>query len=239
MLSKNCAKPGFHSLFGENTLVKPSLIFGKKPPKKVSLANCTVLKTRHRHIPRSAQRKQAEVKGLGVFTLCRLERQARGTKRGTKVGVLCSLCSHVSLVGLSLRNCIRWRLDSRARTQQLQTSERTFCGCRLARNPRFQASHVLEKLQAPSFAVRCGFQAILGVRESRASSLHTWNLWPHGNETKADIEATSLMFAYTQSAQVSPHGSEAKAAPCRKIPCSQPAKAEPLLCGCKAQASPL
>ena len=45
----------------------------------------------------------AQVKGLCVFTLCRLQRQASGTKRGTKVGVLCYLCSHVSLVGLSLR----------------------------------------------------------------------------------------------------------------------------------------
>ena len=93
------------------TLVKTNLAFGEKPPKDISLANST----RHRHISRTlpslrlAHRKQAEVKGLCVFTLSRLERQARGTKMGTKVGVLCSLCSHVSLVGLSPRNCIRWR----------------------------------------------------------------------------------------------------------------------------------
>ena len=30
--------------------------------------------------------------------------------RGTKAGVLCSLCSHIRFVGLSLRNYIRWRL---------------------------------------------------------------------------------------------------------------------------------
>ena len=101
--------------FRQKRLVKTSLIFGEKPLQKISLATSTVLKTRHRPIPRTlpslrlAQRKQAEVKGLCVFALCRLERQARGTKRGIEVGVLCSLCSHVSLVGLSLLHCIRWR----------------------------------------------------------------------------------------------------------------------------------
>ena len=113
-------------IFGEKTLVKPNLIFGEKPPKTISLANSTVLRTRHRHSPRtlpslrSAQRKQAEVKGLSVLALCRLERQARGTKRATKVGVLCSLCRHVSLVGLSLLNCIRWRLGLGPSNSRLQ-----------------------------------------------------------------------------------------------------------------------
>ena len=40
-------------IFGENSLVKTSLIFGEKPPLKISLANSTVLKTCHRHIPRT------------------------------------------------------------------------------------------------------------------------------------------------------------------------------------------
>ena len=40
-------------IFGENKLGKTSLIFGEKPPPKISLANSTVLKTCHRHIPRT------------------------------------------------------------------------------------------------------------------------------------------------------------------------------------------
>ena len=100
--------------------------FRRKTAPKISLANSTVLRRRHRHIPRtlpslrSAQRKQAEVKGLCVLALCRLERQTRGTKRGTKFGVLCSLCRHVSLVGLSLLNCIRWRLGLGPSNSRLQ-----------------------------------------------------------------------------------------------------------------------
>ena len=39
-------------------------------------------------------KETAEIKGLCVFTLCRLERQARGTKKGTKAGVFCSLSKH-------------------------------------------------------------------------------------------------------------------------------------------------
>ena len=113
-------------IFGEKHLVKPNLIFGEKLPQKISLANSTILRTRHRHIPitlpslRSAQRKQAEVKGFRVLALCRLERQTRGTKRGTKAGVLCSLRRHVSLVGLSLLNCIRWRLGLGSSNSRLQ-----------------------------------------------------------------------------------------------------------------------
>ena len=130
--------------FGEKTLVKPNLIFGEKPPNKISLANSTVLRTRHRHIPRtlpslrSAQRKQAEVKGLCVLALCRLERQARGTKRATKIGVLCSLCCHVSLVGLSLLNCIRWHLGLGPSNSRLQREHSVVAGLSKGGGLRFE-----------------------------------------------------------------------------------------------------
>ena len=40
-------------IFGEKHLVKTSLTSGEKPPPKISLANSTVLKMCHRHIPRT------------------------------------------------------------------------------------------------------------------------------------------------------------------------------------------
>ena len=72
-------------------------------------------------------KETAEVKGLCVFTICRLERQARGTMRGAKAGCSLSFCSHVSLVGLSLRKCIRWHLGLGPSDSRLH---RNFSGCK-------------------------------------------------------------------------------------------------------------
>ena len=97
-------------------------MFGKTKPdfrQKTTQTNFTcisaILKTCHRHIPRTLPSlRSARGNSSGQATLCvhalQIERQLRGTKRGTKAGVLCSLYCHVSLVGLSLCTCIRWRL---------------------------------------------------------------------------------------------------------------------------------
>ena len=108
--------------------------FGKDKPdfrRKTTPKNFTCKLHRSQNVPsthpknparflRGRPEGAAQVKGLCVFKLCRLQRQASGTKRGTKVGVLCYLCSHVSLVGLSLRNCTRWPLGLGPSNSRLQ-----------------------------------------------------------------------------------------------------------------------
>ena len=108
--------------------------FGKDKPdsrRKTTPKNFTCKLHRSQNVPSTHPKNPAcflrgwpegaaQVKGLSVFKLCRLQQQASGTKRGTKVGVLCYFCSHVSLVGLSLRNCTRWPLGLRPSDSRLQ-----------------------------------------------------------------------------------------------------------------------
>ena len=116
--------------------------FGKDKPdfrRKTNPQNFTCKLHRSQNVPsthpknpacflRGRPEGAAQVKGLCVFTLCRLQRKQAARRGVTKLGVLCYLCSHVSLVGLSLRNCIRWPLG--LGPQRLQTSEGIFSGCK-------------------------------------------------------------------------------------------------------------